>query len=441
MEILILFLLICLNGIFAMSEIAVVSSRKVRLEQAAGKGNLGARLAVKLVESPTRFLSTVQIGITMVGIFAGAYGEATIAADLAARLEQVPSIAPYSRIVATAIVILCITYLSLVIGELVPKRLALNAPEKIAALVAPPMQVLSRIAAPFVHLLTVSTDLIVKLFPRASTDDEMVTEQDIKDLIEKGTEAGVFQEQERELVDRIFRLGDQQVSALMVPRADIIWLESDAPTERVRIAVATSSHSHFPVCQQGLDNIVGVVHLKDMVQSGLLTKAIDLKTLAQKPIFIPETMPALRLVEEFRKLKQHIAFIHDEYGVLVGLITLNDVVEGMLGHMSKYGETEELLKVQREDGSWLLDGTLPVADLREILAVDALPHENRTKFQTLAGFVMTYLGRIPHTGDTFTWERFRFEIVDMDRHRIDKVLLTVQRPKRPPEDLATESAE
>jgi len=441
MEILILLLLICVNGVFAMSEIAVVSSRKVRLEQAAGKGNLGAKLALKLVESPTRFLSTVQIGITMVGIFAGAFGEATIANDLGERLDQIFWLQPYGHIAATAIVILTITYLSLVIGELVPKRLALNAPEKVASFIAPPMQVLSRVASPFVHLLTVSTDLIVKLFPGKAVNDEMVTEQDIKDLIEKGTVAGVFQEQEQELVERIFRLGDQQVSALMVPRADIVWLESDAPTERVRIAVATSSHSHFPVCNKGLDNIVGVVHLKDMVQSGLLTRAIDLKTLAQKPIFVPETMPALRLVEEFRRTRQHIAFIHDEYGVLVGLITLNDIVEGMLGHMSKYGETEELLKIQREDGSWLLDGTLAVADLREILEVEALPHENRTKFQTVAGFVMTYLGRIPHAGDTFTWERFKFEVVDMDRHRIDKVLLSFLRPKLPPEDLATESLE
>ncbi|MCI0676869.1 MAG: hemolysin family protein [Phycisphaerales bacterium] len=424
MELLVLLLLIGINGVLAMSEIAVVSSRRVRLEQAAARGHRGAKAALALVESPTRFLSTVQVGITLAGITAGAYAEAAIADDLAATIGRDARLAPYSHLIATGIVVLGITYLSLVLGELLPKRLAMNNPEKIASLIAPFMRVLSQIIAPFVNFLTFSTDLLLRLFPKKPEGSELATAEEIKGLMEKSTEAGVFHEQEQWLVERIFRLGDPRVTGLMVPRTDITWLESDAPAERIRVAVATSSHSHFPVCKGGLDHIVGVVHLKDLVKSGLLTKSVDLKVLARQPLFVPESMAALRLLDEFRRTQMHIAFILDEYGVLAGLITLNDLVESILGQMARGGEETEPLAVRREDGSWLLDGALPVEDLKAIMHVETLPHQQRTSFQTVAGFVMTYLGRVPRTGDHFVFDRFRFEVVDMDRHRIDKVLLS-----------------
>jgi putative hemolysin len=250
-------------------------------------------------------------------------------------------------------------------------------------------------------------------------------------------------EKERELVDRIFRLADQRVSALMVPRTEIVWIEADAPLERVRVAVAAESHSHFPVCNKGLDNLLGVVHLKDLVKGGILNPGapIDLKVLARKPLFVPESMPAIKLLEEFRAGETHIAFVLDEYGVLAGLITLNDIVESLIGHVSRGGEEADPLAVKRADGSWLLDGALPVAELKALMDIERLSHEERTTFNTLAGWVMTHLGRVPRTGDVFSWRGFQFEIIDMDRHRIDKVMLSPAKPKADGERLLSEPAE
>lgn len=439
MAILILLVLIALNAVLVMSELAVVSARKVRLEQAAAKGSRGAKIALTLAASPTRFLSTVQGGITLIAIVSGAFGEAALSEHFTKAVEKVPWLGDHSHAIATVLVVLIITYLSLVIGELVPKRLALNAPERIATTVAPPMQALSRIFGPVVHFLSFSTDLILRIFPKKAEGAEIVTEEEIRGLIEQGTEAGVFNEQERELVDRVFRLGDQRVASLMVSRRDIVWLEADSSVDRIRLAVATSSHSHFPVCRGGLDHLIGVVHLKDMIQSGLLTQRIDLRILARKPLFVPEAMPVLKLIDEFRRSQQHIAFILDEYGVLAGLVTLNDVVQGMLGQIGRAGEDADPSAVQREDGSWLLDGSLPVEELRELMEADSLPHEDRTSFQTLGGFVMTYLGRVPRTGDSFAYDRFKFEVVDMDRHRVDKVMLSFTGPKSPSDEAASDA--
>lgn len=426
MAVFVLLLLIALNGILAMTEIAMVSSRKFRLEQSAASGGRGARAALRLSETPTRFLSTVQVGITLIGIVSGAVGEAAFATSLADRLNDFEPLAPYASYIATGVVVIAITYLSLVFGELVPKRLALNSPEALASVTAIPMELLSRVTRPFVSLLSFTTDLILRILPGKKIGDELVSEEEIKSLIEKGTRAGLFLETERDLVERIFRLGDQRVNSLMVPRGDITWLPADATTDRVRLAVATSAHSHFPVCDPpgGLDKIVGVVHVKDMIQAGLLTKQIDLKILARQPLYVHESMPVLRLLDELRKGRTRIAFVFDEYGVTTGLITLNDVVEALLGEVARHGEDTEPLAVRREDGSWLLDGGLPVQDLKELMGVRELPHQDRTNFQTLAGFIMTHLGRVPRTGEWFTFDRFRFEIVDMDRHRIDKVLLS-----------------
>jgi len=444
MEVLILLLLIAFNGMLVMSEMAMIASRRVRLERAAERGSRGAASALLLAGSPTRFLSAIQIGITLIGIIVGAVGEATLSERLEGRLSASDStwLARYATPIATTTVVLCITYVSVVLGELIPKRLALANPERIASLAAPPMTLITRFTGPFVGFLSVSTNIMMRLLGvKEKSSSQDVTEDDIRSLIARGTETGIFAEKERELVERIFRLGDQRVSALMVPRTDIVWLEADAPAERVRVAVAAYSHSHFPVCRKGLENLLGVVHLKDLVKAGLLHKTIDLKVLARQPRYVPESMPALRLLEEFRRGQTHIAFVLDEYGVLAGLITLNDIVESILGHMVRAGEDAEPLVVRREDGSLLLDGALPVGDLKELLGVERLPHQDRTTFNTLAGFIMTYLGRVPQTGEAFTWFGYRFEIVDMDRHRIDKVLLTSKDNHERPEPLHNEAPE
>lgn len=431
MAILALVLLVLLSGFLSLSEFAVVSSRRMRLEQSAQRGHRGARMALLLLNSPTRFLSTVQIGNTLCAIIAGAVGQAALTETLAALLGRIPALQERAFEISTVIVVAVITYIWLVFGELVPKRLALNNPEKTAGVIAPPMRLLSIITAPAVSLLSATIEVVLKLFPAKTPGLEMATEDEIRGLIAQATRAGTFLEKERELVERIFQLGDQRVNALMVPRGDIVWLPADAATERVRLAVATSSHSHFPVCDPaaGLEKIIGVVHLKDLIQAGLLTKQIDLKILARKPLFVPETTPVLRLLDDLRKGQTHLAFVLDEYGVIAGLITLNDIVGSMLGPIARYGETIEPLAVMRDDGSWLLDGSLPVYDLKGLMQTTTLPHEERTSFQTVGGFVMTYLGRVPRTGEWFAFDRYRFEVVDMDRHRVDKVLLSFAKPE------------
>jgi putative hemolysin len=340
-------------------------------------------------------------------------------------LGRFPSVQPYARAISTTIVVLAITYVSLVIGELVPKRLALNHPETVARLVALPMQVLSRITAPFVHFLTLSTDFVLLLLGSKSGRNEDVTEEDIRGLIEKGTEAGVIHETEQVLMERVFTVGDLRVSALMIPRIEIDWLGADYPIERIRIAVATSSHSHFPVCRGGLDELIGVVHVKEMVKHGLMAgSSIDLTKLAQKPMFVPETTLALDLLNQFKESSRHLAFVVDEFGGIEGLITLNDIVEAIIGQITRAGEESAPLIVQRGQDSWLIDGMLPIAELKRLLALEALPKEDEAGYQTVGGMVITQLGQIPRTGQRFDWEAFSFEVVDMDRHRVDKVMVT-----------------
>lgn len=438
MDLLILLLLILLNGLFAMSEMAVVSSRKVRLEQSAKRGHRGAAAALALINEPTRFLSTVQIGITLIGIFAGAFGEAALSRDLAAWLEGFPLVSPYAGLVATVLVVLGITYLSLVLGELVPKRLALNNAERTAAAVAIPMRWVSRLGAPFVWLLTHSTDLLLKILGSKRPQSATVTEEEIKILVEEAVAGGALLEAEHQLVDSVFRLGDLRVRALMVPRGDVEWLPADATPERIREAVANSHHSHFPVCRDGLDDIVGVVHIKDILKQGFAGGQgggraggrPSLAKVARPPLFVPESARALSLLETFRKSHLHIALVVDEHGVFQGLITLNDLVEAIIGHIGPPAPGEAL-EVHRADGSWLLDGSLPIARLKEILGVESLPKQDQGGFDTLSGYIMAYLGHIPRTGEALGWEGVRLEVVDMDGHRIDKVLLTTAPPNPP----------
>lgn len=432
-SIFILALLMLISGIFAMSEIAVVSSKRILLEQRAAKGDRRAASALKLADEPTRFLSTVQLCITFAAILAGALGEKALSHHVEAWLKSFGPIEKYAATIADVMVVVGVGYITLVLGELVPKRIGMAYPEPIARIVARPMHVISWITAPFVRVLSISTDLILGVLRIREGSEHEVTEDEIKGLIEKGTEAGVFQEAEQEIVERVFRLGDQRVSNLMVPRADIDWLEAESPADMVRVAVATSSRSHFPVCRGGLDHLIGVVHVKDLVKNGLLTRDIDLVAMAQKPLFVPESMPALKALETFRTSRTHIAFVLDEYGTLEGLVTVNDIVAGAMGELTRAGEEDETLVVKRADGSMLVDGMLPVDELKRMLNVETLPKEDAA-YNTVGGLMMAVMSRVPKTGDVYTWERFTLEVMDMDRQRVDKVLLTIRDEPIPADD-------
>ncbi len=422
-EILILLVLIIANGVFSMSEMAIVSSRKVRLQQMANQGDAKARAALELAEAPNRFLSTVQVGITLIGILTGAFGGATIADKLALYIELIPGLAPYSRAIAFSMIVLTITYLSLIVGELVPKRLALNNPERIAANVAIPMRTLAAGASPVVHLLSASTDLVLRILGIGPSTEPQVTEEEIKVLIEQGTEAGTFEEAEQDMVQRVFRLGDRPVNALMTPRPDIVWLDLEDSAEENRQKMMDSCHSRFPVCQGGLDNVLGVMHVTDLLARTLSGQPLDLTISLRQPVFVPESTRGLKVLELFKQTGIHVALVVDEYGVIQGLVTLNDVLVEIVGDVPSADELDDPQAVQREDGSWLLDGMLPVDEFVELFDINELRGKHQGSYQTLGGFVMTHLGRIPAAADHFEWEGMRFEVMDMDGNRVDKVLV------------------
>jgi putative hemolysin len=419
LEILLLILLIIANGIFSMSEMAIISSRKARLQNMANQGNKKARVALDLAESPNRFLSTVQVGITLIGILAGAFGGATISE----KLNQVPLLAPYSQGLSFGIVVMTITYLSLIVGELVPKRLALNNPEAIAASVAMPMRAIAAFASPVVHLLSASTDLVLRILGIGPSTEPQVTEEEIKVLIEQGTEAGMFEEAEQDMVERVFRLGDRPVSALMTPRPDIVWLDLEDTSEENRKKMMDSANSRFPVCQGGLDNVLGIMPVTDLLARSLSGEALDLTVSLRQPVFVPESTRGLKVLELFKQTGIHMALVVDEYGVIQGLVTLNDILVEIVGDVPSADELDNPQAVQREDGSWLLDGMLGVDEFFKIFDVQNFQGEHRGSYQTLGGFVITHLGRIPNAADHFEWEGMRFEVMDMDGNRVDKVLV------------------
>jgi putative hemolysin len=420
-EILVLVVLILANALFAMSEIAVVSARKTRLQQQAQEGNKRAQVALELANAPNQFLATIQLGITLVGILAGAFGGATIAEELAGVLEQVPFLAPYSEVIGVGIVVLTITYFSLVIGELIPKRLGLNNAERVAARLAPFMRTLSRLASPLVRLLSLSTDLAMRLLRVRPKQETPVSEEEIKLLLQQGTRAGAFESAEQEMVEHVFRLGDAKVKALMTPRPEVVWLDLDDPAEEARRVVATRGHSRFPVARGELDHVLGVVYVKDLLADGLDGQPFDLEASLRPALYLPETVTALEAMEQLRMHHTDVALVIDEYGGFEGLLTVEDILEAIIGDIVAPGELVEPEAVQREDGSWLLDGMLPIDEVKELLGIDSLPHEG-SQYQTLGGFVMLCLGRIPSAGDHFSCCGWRFEVVDMDRLRVDKVL-------------------
>ncbi len=427
-EVAIIVLLLIVNGVFSMSEMAIVSARKTRLKQQADRGDGKALAALRLSESPDDFLATVQVGITLVGILAGAFGGATISEELTPALERIPAIAPYADSIAFALVVLVITYLSLVIGELVPKRLALNRPESIARAVARPMQWLSKASSPAVRLLSVSTNAVLRLLGAQPSAEPQVTEEEIKILVRQGAQSGVLEEAERHMVENIFHLGDLRVRSLMTPRRDIVWLEINDSPETIRRKLKESGMSRYPVCQGNLDNVLGTVRAKDLLAEKLADKPLDLKSALRRPLFAPEMMPALRVLEQFKKSGSHIAIVIDEHGGTQGLITHHDILEAIAGDIEPTTETEDQPAVRREDGSWLLDGALPVHEFKEILGLRKLPGEDRGEYHTLGGFIMFMLGRIPAVTDHFEYGGMRFEVMDMDNRRVDKVLASALRP-------------
>ncbi len=426
-EIIVIILLILLNGILAMSEIAIISVRKARLRQLSNEGNASARMALQLAESPGDFLSTIQVGITLVGVLAGAFGGVTIANQFVPYVSAVPALAPYSGAIAIASVVIVITYLTIIVGELAPKRIALNYAERISLLVALPMHYLSIIAMPIVRLLSLSTEAVLWGLKVKPSIEPPVTEEEIRVLISEGAAAGVFEEAESDMVESVFRLGERRVSAMMVPRTDVAALFTDDSVEEIRHKILESGHSSFPVCEGSLDHVLGVVYAKDLLNRYMAGQPMDIKAAMKEPLFIPESMPALKALELFKKSRKHMALIIDEYGGMQGLITIHDIMESVVGEIPDIGGPSI---VKRENGSWLIDGMLPIDEFKNTFEIDSLPDEDTGAYQTLGGFVMTYLHRIPSVGNHFAVGDYTYEVVDMDGLRVDKVLLTPKPPER-----------
>jgi len=420
-EIVIILALVLANGVFAMAEIAVVSARRARLQQRVEEGERGALVALELVQEPNDFLSTVQIGISLIGILAGAFGGATVASRLADALKSVPVLAPYSTTIGLVVVVLGITYLSLVIGELVPKRYALSNPDGIAARMAPPMRVLSRITAPIVSLLSFSTDLVLRLLAPQLPKAALVTEEEIRVMIQEGTEVGVFEPAEQEMVARVFHLADQTVEQLMTPRSEVVWLDLCDPLAQNRRKITESAHSRFPVIRGTMDSFVGLVYAKDLLAQICDDAEFDLENALRPPLYVPENAPVLNLLEQFRESQTHAAVVIDEYGGFNGFVTVNDVLDAIVGDLPLPEEAIDPEIVQRDDGSWLLGGLLSIDEIEKLLDLEELPGKDPHLYRTLGGLVMISLGRIPSTGDSFLWGGWRFEIVDMDGYRVDKV--------------------
>jgi len=417
-QIFIVLLFIVINGIFVMSEMAIASSRQARLQQRINEGDKRSHAALKLNQDPNMFLATVQIGITLIGILTGAVGGATFAEPLGKILAQIPFLSYYAEPISLGIVVVCITIVSIVVGELLPKRIALHNPELLASSLAGPMNFVSKIFTPLVWLFSSVTDGLIRLLGIKPGTEPQVTEEEIHLLIDQGTQAGVFEESEQDMVEGVFSLGDQRVYSLMTPRTDIIYLDINDTLDEIREKIAESEFSRFPVRQDSLDTILGIVKARDLLVRSLSAEEIKLKELVKPAFFIPETMFASRALEIFKEKGTELLLVIDEFGGLQGLLTINDILEEIVGQI----EMEEPQATQRQDGSWLLDGMLEVDEFKEIFKLKVLPHED--EYETLSGFVMVSLGRVPQSADHFEWHGLRFEVMDMDGRRVDKVLVT-----------------
>jgi putative hemolysin len=432
MDIALIFVLILVNGLFAMSEIAVVSSRKSRLQNLADDGSVGAQAALSLHQEPSSFFSTIQVGITSVGILSGAIGDKAVADPLAAWFAGIPLLEPYAKTVALTITVVGLTYFSVVVGELVPKRLAMLAPEGIASLIARPMIVLARVTHPLVVILSTSCTAILRLLGTRAKEEQPVSNDEINVLMEQGAEAGVFHESEQELVSNVLRLDEQRIAAIMTPRREMFVVDLEEEEETVRRRIVDTEFSRLVVCRDGLDNILGILQTGDLLKKALpghCITAADVESVLHPPLYVPETVTTTQLLESFRRARLQFALIVDEYGDVQGLVTLTDVLAAIVGELSVPEAPEDRDMVQREDGSWLVDGDVGIERLKSVLDIDDdLPGEERQSFHTLGGFIMHMLGRIPAPTDHFETVGWRFEVMDMDGNRVDKVLVSVVAP-------------
>ena len=430
MNLTLLIVLTLINGLFAMTEMALAASRKARLQVMAETGDEGAQVAMSLHDNPTQWLSTVQIGITSISVLNGIVGEAAFSPPLADWLmEQFPLTERAASITATALVVVIITFVSIIFGELVPKRIGQMYPETMARVMSRPMWWLSKATRPFVRLLSACTDAVLKLLGIKDTGGRSVTEEEIAAQLEEGLDAGVIEAHEHQMVRNVFRLDERQIGSMMIPRSDIAWLNLDQPMTDNLATIAEHGYSRYPVCRGGLDDVVGVATAQSLLNQLSQTREIDLNQGLLPAVFVPETLSGMELLEHFRGSDTQMVFVVDEYGEIQGVITLRDVLEAITGELSSL-EPEDAWAIQREDGSWLVDGLIPVPELKDRLGVKNLPDEDRGRYNTLAGMVMLLLGRLPQTTDTVEWEHWRFEVVDMDGKRIDKVLAT----HLPPQD-------
>ncbi|RRB06766.1 hemolysin family protein [Larkinella rosea] len=422
MELAIILFLVILNGVFSLSEIALVSSRKARLETDARNGDRRAEEALKLAESPNRFLATVQIGITLIGILTGIFSGDSLTDQISAFVSKFPLLQPYANSIAVTLTVILITYLSLVLGELVPKRIGLSNPEGIAKFMAGPMNMLSKITAPFISLLAFSSDLIIKILnikPNASA----VTEEEIKSLIQEGTSGGVIEEIEQEIVQNVFQLGDRRITSLMTNRQEMVFLDLEATVEENRQYIIEHRHSHYPLCQGGVDEMIGLIHSKDFLGKDLDDQLTRLEELKRDILYIPESNMAYQVLERFRERRQYVGIIVDEYGGVLGMVTLNDIVDALVGDISDTNEFEFEI-VDRGDGSFLVDAQIPFDDFLDYFNIIIQNRRELTGFDTLGGFALQIIQDIPKTGETFNWQDYQFEIIDMDKSRIDKILVT-----------------
>ncbi|HRV42593.1 MAG TPA: hemolysin family protein [Syntrophales bacterium] len=421
----IILVLIFVNGFFAMSEIALLSAKKTKLALRMEEGDRRAAQALRLAEEPGRFLSTIQIGITLVGILAGAYGGATIGRSLGEVMAAIPPLAPYHEALSLGVVVVVITVLSIVLGELVPKQIALRHAEAIASNVAVPISRLSIAAYPLVRFLTMASEAILRLPGLGGKTPPPVTEEEVKIMMREGRKAGIFHDIEHDLVQRVFSIDNLGVTDIMTPRPDVIWLDPDDDGEENLRKIRENAFSYFPVARGSLDGLIGVVDVKDLLNNRLCDASLDLEGLARKPVIIPESLTASKVLEHFKKSPIHMAFVVDEYGIIQGLVTVTDILEALVGDLPSLSAPSDPGIFRRSDGSWLIDGMIPLEKVKETLHLSLLPQEEEGNYHTLGGMIMTALERIPAVGDRLEWDRYRFEVVDMDGNRVDKVLVTV----------------
>ena len=428
MDVLILAGLILLNGLFAMSEIALITSKKAKLQKAADSGDSSAQKALELGADPNRFLSTVQVGITSIGVLSGIVGESALAGPLSLWFEGFGVDPVYASYLGTGVVVVVITYFSIVLGELVPKRLGQSNPEVVACLIAQPIAGLAVLTRPFVRLLAGSTKFVLRILGVKERNQSEVTEEEIQAVLAEGTEAGLIESHEHTMVKNVFRLDDRQIASLMVPRADIVYLDIEDPIELSLKVIGETDHARFPVVRGGLENVIGIVSARKLLSRIAAGEKADLSLGLEEAIYVPETLTGMELLDNFRSSGRHMAFVVDEYGEALGLVTLQDLIEAITGEFKPRDPTQSWA-VQRDDGTWLLDGHIPVPELKDCLGLSTVPEEEKGRYHTVSGMFMLLSGKLPREGDKVTWEGWEFEIMDMDRKTIDKILACPEKPQ------------